>query len=551
MAIDGVPRAIPVPDFVYAVLNFIWRCVGTIVLRVPGSTRVVEYVSGSYRDDPYRTAVEIGLILYGVVFYLSKPQKKKGGPQTRLPSLTAPEIEALIEDWEPESLVDASVTDKQRWRLDSIPVIVGSGIEKIVTVRKAGNLHHDVFNMSTTNFLQLSNTDEVLNVAKQTIKSYGVGSCGPAGFYGNQDVHFNLEYKLASFFGTESAVLYGQDFVVGSSVIPAFTKRGDIIVADDHISVGLQNALQLSRSTVYYFEHNNMESLESFLADLTDDLKNEKLPEIPRKFIVTEGLFHNTGDIAPLPELTRLKNKYKFRLAVDEIYSIGVLGKTGRGLPEHFGMDRASSVDLTIGSLATAFGSSGGFVLGDSVMSQHQRIGSNAYCFSASLPAYTTTCAVKVMEIMEQDNSAVTSLHNLSKRMYDFFASIPGLENRVLINSTEFSPVLHLELLPEYRLKKFDYTEEQLYDAMMQMKKKSKTVRYFEQYEKEEMFLQEIVDDLLVNDRILITRKTAVLRQEALPVVPSLKITCHSSMTDDELISACEKIKLVLIRHLD
>ena len=157
-------------------------------------------------------------------------------------------------------------------------------------------------------------------------------------------------------------VLYGQDFCVASSVLPAFTKRGDVIVADDQVSLALQNALQLSRSTVYYFEHNNMESLENLLAELTDLEKKDKPPAIPRKFIVTEGLFENSGDIAPLPELVKLKEKYKFRLFVDENLSIGVLGATGRGLAEHYGMNRATAIDITIGSLATAIGSSGGFL---------------------------------------------------------------------------------------------------------------------------------------------------------------------------------------------
>lgn len=545
-----LPSSIPIPSFVITTYSYVWYYLNALLVRIPGGPYVISYVKKSHQDDPYRTAVEIVLILYGIVYYLSKPQQKTGLQGTK-PNLTEQEVELLIEDWEPETIVDTSAIEQQRWRLEKLPVLeVEEEVNRVtVTRNERSEKYTGVLNLASNNFLQLAETPEVLEVVKKTIRNYGVGACGPAGFYGNQDVHYNFQYALAEFFGTEDAVLYGQDFCVAASVLPAFTKRGDLIVADDQVSISLQNALQLSRSTVYYFEHNNMESLEALLQELTEMERKERLPAISRKFIVTEGLFHNSGDIPPLPVLTNLKNKYKFRLFIDETFSLGVLGATGRGLAEHFNMERASSIDVTIGSMATALGSSGAFVLGDHIMSQHQQIGSNAYCFSASLPAYTTAAATRILKIMDKDNTAVTRLRTLSQELHAFFKSDPELSELVTVTSHERSPVLHLQLTPQLRSRKFHYTAQELYETVSHLQKRCVSNKYVEPYEQEEQFLQSIVDTLLVHHGILITRNTIVLRQETLPVVPSLKVCINARIDDAELRNACTAIKASLLQN--
>lgn len=547
---EVLPSSIPIPAFIVTTYSFLWYYLYALLNKIPGGPFIISYVKKSHQDDPYRTAVEIILILYGIVYYLSKPQQKKG-LQSSKPNLTLQEMEALIEEWQPEELVDPSVTELQSWRVAKIPIISDSGIDNYVDITRESEVekHLNVFNLCSNNFLQLSMRQDILNEAKRTIRNYGVGACGPAGFYGNQDVHYNLEYALAEFFGTEGAVLYGQDFCVAPSVLPAFTKRGDLIVADNQVSLSLQNALQLSRSTVYYYEHNNLESLESLLKELTEMEKKERLPAISRKFIVTEGIFHNSGDIAPLPQLTALKNTYKFRLFVDETFSLGVLGSTGRGLTEHFNMDRSTSIDITIGSMATAFGSSGAFVLGDHVMSHHQHIGSNAYCFSASLPAYTVKTMAKVLEVMDKDNSAVTQLHKLSGVLHNTFVNDEELKKYIIVTSNIACPILHLQLTPEVRLQKFNYTSDELFDTLSQLQKRSVTTKYIEPYENEDKFLQSIVDELLIKEKILITRNTIVLRQETLPVVPSLKICINAGMDEEELTAACKSIRDAILKY--
>lgn len=544
---EVLPKSIPIPGFIVTTFSYIWFYLYMLLLQIPGGGFMIHYIRKSHQDDPYRTAVEIVLILYGIYYYLSKPQQKKG-LQSNRPNLSPQEVDELIDEWQPDPIVDPTVMDIQKWRLESIPIIEGTGVNTRIEILQNGSRYENVLNLSSNNFLHLSRLPQVLDVARTTIQSYGVGACGPAGFYGNQDVHYNLEYRLADFFGTESAVLYGQDFCTSPSVIPAFTKRGDLLVADEKVSLPVQNALQLSRSTVYYYEHNNMESLEELLSELVAAEKKENLPAISRKFIVTEGIFQNTGDIPPLPQLVELKNKYKFRLFVDETMSLGVLGKTGRGLTEHYDLGRKDSIDITVGSMAHAFGSSGAFVLGDAVMSHHQRIGSYAYCFSASLPPYTARCVDEVLRILQKDHSSVTKLQRFSKILHEEFLKDSRLSKYCEVTSCPLSPILHLQLTPDFRYRKFGYTAEDLFYEMMQQQKKVTTTRYVEPYEQEEKFLQSVVNRLLTQNGILITRNTIVIRQESLPVLPSLKVCVNSSLQEGEVVESCKLIKQALIK---
>ncbi|CEP64031.1 serine C-palmitoyltransferase LCB1 LALA0_S10e00650g [Lachancea lanzarotensis] len=539
-----LPTSIVVPDFILRTSSYVWYYCQNFVNAIPGSHYVVDYVKRSHQHDPYRTMVEIFLIIYGIVYFLRKPRKQgfQAGPK-----LTDRETDALLDEWQPEPVTQSS--SKVEWRTEKIPVVLTSSSKTYIDLSRnnGAELYENVLNCCSNNFLQITSEPDVLQVAKNSIHKCGVGACGPAGFYGNLDVHTHLEYDLARFFNTENAVLYGQDFCIATSVIPAFTKRGDVIVADDRCSVSIQNALQLSRSTVYYYDHNDMDALEDLLQQLQERELKDKLPALPRKFIVTEGLFHNLGDIPPLPKLVELKNKYKFRLLVDETFSLGVLGSTGRGITEHFNLDRQSSVDITIGSLATALGSSGGFVLGDSVMSLHQRIGSHAYTFSASLPSFTVTVGSEVLRRLEKDNSAVQRLRQLSNRMHHFFREDKTLKEIVEVTSDNDSSVLHLRLTEDLRIKKFNYTEESFYKEISVMHSKYLTDKHIDYYETEEKFLQEIVDYSLKEFNVLISRNTFVLKHETLPIIPSLKVCCGSKMSDQELLRACESVKKAVV----
>lgn len=157
-----------------------------------------------------------------------------------------------------------------------------------------------VLNFSSYNIFNLVHNDYLKDQAIGTLRSYGVGPCGPPGFYGTQDVHIKTEADIANFLNMPACIMYAQAFHTISSVIPAFAKRGDIIVADKACNYAIQKGLQISRSTVRYFEHNDMEDLENVLKKVAKE--NKKKP-LTRRFIITEGLFENVGDMCDLPKI--------------------------------------------------------------------------------------------------------------------------------------------------------------------------------------------------------------------------------------------------------
>lgn len=165
-----------------------------------------------------------------------------------------------MDEWTPEPLAQPLDPVEQN-ELDSLPVIQGatSPKPKLVSTGKT------VLNLASYNFAGLAGNETVKERAVETLRKYGLGSCGPPGFYGTIDVHMNLEKDIADFLGTESSILYSQDFATISSVIPAFCKRGDIIVADRGVNFAIQKGLQISRSTIRWFDHNDLTSLEEVL----------------------------------------------------------------------------------------------------------------------------------------------------------------------------------------------------------------------------------------------------------------------------------------------
>jgi serine palmitoyltransferase len=157
-----------------------------------------------------------------------------------------------------------------------------------------------VTNLGSYNFYNFNTNEAIKEKAIQTLRNYGVGPCGPRGFYGTQDVHMKTEADVASYLGTASCIIYSQAFSTISSVIPAFSKRGDIIVADKGVNFAIRKGIQISRSIVRWYEHNDMEDLGRVLANVT---KEQARKPLTRRFIITEGLFESYGDMVDLPKI--------------------------------------------------------------------------------------------------------------------------------------------------------------------------------------------------------------------------------------------------------
>lgn len=249
-----------------------------------------------------------------------------------------------------------------------------------------------------------------------------------------------LEADIARFLGVDKCIIYSQGFSTISSVIPAFSKRGDIIVADRGVNFAIQKGLQISRSTVKWFDHNNMASLEAALQSVVRDDKRRKGP-LTRRFIVTEGIFEGDGAKTNLAKIVELKRKYKFRLFLDESMSFGTVGATGRGMTELCEVP-PSEVDMIVGSMANTLGSSGGFCAGTEEVVFHQRINGMSFVYSAAMPAMLAVASSTAIQHLISTPSIMSTLQDNVRILRNVLDHVES----VWIPSDPISPLIHIQI---------------------------------------------------------------------------------------------------------
>uniref|UniRef100_A0A9J8BPZ0 Serine palmitoyltransferase 1 n=1 Tax=Cyprinus carpio carpio TaxID=630221 RepID=A0A9J8BPZ0_CYPCA len=379
------------------------------------------------RAPAYHLILEGILILWIIRLLFSKTYKLQ-----ERSDLTEKEKEELIEEWQPEPLVPPVSKDHPSLNYD---VVTGPPSHKIIVNGK------ECINFASFNFLGLLDSERVKLKALLSLKKYGVGTCGPRGFYGTFDVHLELEERLAKFMRTEEAIIYSYGFATIASAIPAYSKRGDIIFVDEAACFSIQKGLQASRSFVKHFKHNDMEDLERLLKE--QEIEDQK---VRREFISSHSLLmHCTGCIFHMHCIfqVKLKYKYKVRIFLEESMSFGVLGEHGRGVTEHFGVN-IDDIDLISANMENALASIGGFCCGRSFVIDHQRLSGQGYCFSASLPPMLASAAIEALNIMEEDpgNSIFRVLQDKCKHVHKALQGTPGLK----VVGEPLAPALHLQL---------------------------------------------------------------------------------------------------------
>ncbi|QRV98911.1 aminotransferase class I and II protein [Ceratobasidium sp. AG-Ba] len=469
------------------------------LMSIPGSAAIVRYVKASHQNDPFRTFLELILFAFAIrTLLMNRTRSDRAGKN--FVKLSEKEIDDLVDEWVPEPLC-APITPEEQADLASVPVISGpSGPKPKLTNGKT------VLNFASYNFAGLAGNDFIKERAVETLRKYGLGSCGPPGFYGTIDVHMQLERDIAFFLGTESAILYSQAFHTVSSVIPAFCKRGDIIVADRGVNFAIQKGLQISRSTIRWYDHNDLKSLQDVLESVEKETK-KKGSKLTRRFIVTEGIFENSGQMVDLPKIIELKKKYKYRLVLDESVSFGSMGRTGRGLTELYNVP-ATEVDMLVGSIANGLCSAGGFCAGSSVVVNHQRINGTSFVFSAALPALLAVAGSEAISILTSTPSALAALHENSRIMRGAIEKIEQID----ITSHPASPVIHF------------------------------TLKTLSSLPSTQSVLQQIVDECLAQG-VLITRARRLRGQEAAEPRPSVKIVCSAALGRKDVEKAAGIVK--------
>ena len=278
--------------------------------------------------------------------------------------------------------------------------------------------NNNVNTITNNNYIKIRN-DPVKDATRKALSIYGCGSCGPRGFYGTIDAHLDLESTLASFTGTEASVLYSDGAAASSSTVAAFAKRGDLLVVDEGVHEPLASGVNLSRANVRYFRHNDMDDLRRVLERVrATDKELGRRSNDQRRFIVVEGLYKNHGTICPLDELLKLKVEFRYRLILDESFSFGSLGPTGRGALEHHGLKHMIDAEIVTISLENALGSVGGVTVGNEEVADHQRLSGAGYCFSASSPPFLAYAAIASLNRMKDEPDLLARLKANVKHLY-------------------------------------------------------------------------------------------------------------------------------------
>jgi glycine C-acetyltransferase len=274
--------------------------------------------------------------------------------------------------------------------------------ERIITTPQGANVHvstgEDVVIMCANNYLGLSSHPEVIQASKDALDTHGFGMSSVRFICGTQDIHKELEQRIASFYGTEDTILYAAAFDANGGVFEPLFSEEDAIISDELNHASIIDGIRLCKAQRYRYKHSDMADLEAQLIKAQDQRF---------RIIVTDGVFSMDGDIAKLDKICDLADKYDALVMTDECHSAGFIGKTGRGVPEYCNvMDR---VDIITGTLGKALGGAmGGYTTGKKEIIEILRQRSRPYLFSNSLAPSIVGASNKVFEIL----SATTSLRD-------------------------------------------------------------------------------------------------------------------------------------------
>ena len=257
-----------------------------------------------------------------------------------------------------------------------------------------------VLNLCSNNYLGLCNDPRLCAKAKEYIDKYGVGPGAVRTIAGTMSIHVELEKKLAAFKGAEAAIVVQSGFCANLSAIPPLVGKDDLIFSDELNHASIIDGCRLSRAEIIRYAHCDVKDLEAKL--------KEYAGRNCRKLIVTDGVFSMDGDIAPLPEIVDLADKYGVMVMVDDAHGEGVLGRGGRGIVDHFGL--ADRVDVEVGTLSKAFGVVGGFVAGSASLVEYLRQKARPNLFSSALTVPDVAANIAAVDILEESDNLVKKL---------------------------------------------------------------------------------------------------------------------------------------------
>jgi len=287
----------------------------------------------------------------------------------------------------------------------------------------------EVINLSSNNYLGLTTHPKLKEAAVRAVEEYGVGSGAVRTIAGTMTLHMALEEKIAKFKNVEASVVFQSGFTANAGTVQAILTRDDVIISDELNHASIIDGCRLSRAEIKVFPHKDVEACEKVLQEL-DGHKGHKL-------LITDGVFSMDGDIAPLPALVELAEKYGCIMMIDDAHSSGVLGRNGRGTVDHFNLH--GRVDIQVGTLSKAIGALGGYVCSnhDTINFLYHR--ARPFLFSTSHPPSVAAACIAAFEVLEEEPQLIDELWANTKFFKD---GLKRLGFNTGMSETPITPVI-------------------------------------------------------------------------------------------------------------
>ncbi len=294
----------------------------------------------------------------------------------------------------------AALRDNPECAPDGLGLCCEGGAAKRMRLRGHGDAAHHVWMLGSNSYLGLTRHPRVVEAAEAALRAYGYGTGAVSLYTGITLLHRELEQRIARFYGAEDAILFPSGYGTNVGVISALCGPGDVIINDSANHASIFDGATLSGAELKVYPHTSLRGLERVLRALPDAQRG--------RLIVTDGVFSMHGDLAPLDAITALARQYNARVMVDDAHGIGIVGPTGRGTAEVFGV--MAKVDIHVAMLSKAPGGLGGFAAGSAELIRYLRFYARSYFFSTALPASVCGGLIEVFKLLDADQAGRAQL---------------------------------------------------------------------------------------------------------------------------------------------
>lgn len=284
-----------------------------------------------------------------------------------------------------------------------------------------------VLNLCSNNYLGLANDPRLCQAASEAIATFGVGPAAVRSIAGTTALHEALDKQVAQFKRVEAALTLQSGFMANVAVIPALVGKGDTIVSDELNHASIIDGARLSRAEIKPYKHNDMSSLEAILSEI----------KTGRILVISDGVFSMDGDIAPLPEIVAIADRFGAMTMVDDAHGEGVLGENGRGIVDHFHLH--GKVDVEVGTFSKAIGTIGGFAAGSTNLINYLKQKARPFLFSSALTPADVASTSKAIEILTESGALVEKLWENAAY---FKRGMSSLGFNIGISQTPITPVM-------------------------------------------------------------------------------------------------------------